>query len=103
MDLVHQLFSPSSKNYSISIRIGTHAPNSSKFYTFPPRSFYLSRKTDEYAKNNPEEGDECREIVKEYKDISFHLLDQCHNTNEAQLVLEDHTGKQIFKFQIKFN
>ena len=62
----------------------------------PSRCFYLSRKVEEYASRNPVEREECKEIIQRFKDMSFELLDQCNNTDEVQIILEDHTGTSKF-------
>ena len=51
---------------------------------------------EEYARHNPVEHEECKEIIQKFKDISFQLLDQCNNTDEVQIILEDHTGTSKF-------
>ena len=51
---------------------------------------------EEYASRNPVEREECKEIIQKFKDMSFQLLDQCNNTDEVQIILEDHTGTSKF-------
>ena len=54
---------------------------------------------DEFANHNPEQREECKAISQDFKELSVHLLDQCINTDEAKVILEDHTGtSKYFRF-----
>ena len=54
---------------------------------------------EEYANRNPVEREECKEIIQKFKELSVQLLDQCASIDEAQIVLDDHTGtSKFFRF-----
>ena len=60
------------------------------------RCFYLSKQVEQHARQNPEEKEECDEIIQEFKDLPVQLFDQCIDTKEAQIILEDQTGVSKF-------
>ena len=60
------------------------------------RCFYLSKLVGNYAIHNPEEGEECKKIIQEFKNLPLQLLDQCNDAREAQMILEDQTGSSKF-------
>ena len=54
---------------------------------------------EEYANRNPVEREECKEIIQKFKELSVQLLDQCASIDEAQIILDDHTGtSKFFRF-----
>ena len=54
---------------------------------------------EEYANRNPVEREECKEIIQKFKELSVQLLDQCACIDEAQIILDDHTGtSKFFRF-----
>ena len=67
-----------------------------KIFFFLNRCFYLSKLVGNYAKHNPEEGEECAKIIQEFKNLPLQLLDQCNDAREAQMILEDQTGSSKF-------
>ena len=59
---------------------------------FPNRCFYLSKKVNQYADQNPETREECEEIAQDFRRLSVQILDHCKTTAEAQTILDDQTG-----------
>ena len=59
---------------------------------FPNRCFYLSKKVNQYADQNPETREECEEIAQDFRKLSVQILDHCKTTAEAQTILDDQTG-----------
>ena len=56
------------------------------------RCFDLAKLASEYADRIPEYREEYEEIAQQCRKLSVELLDQCIETSEVQLILQESTG-----------
>ena len=59
---------------------------------FSYRCFDLAKLACEYADQIPEYREEYEEIAQQCRKLSVELLDQCNETSEVQLILQESTG-----------
>ena len=59
---------------------------------FSYRCFDLAKLACEYADRIPEYREEYTEIAQQCRKLSVELLDQCNETSEVQLILQESTG-----------
>ena len=75
------------------LHIGDHRSIPFILYcSFIIRCFDLAKLACEYADRIPEYREEYEEIAQKCRNLSVELLDQCNDTGEVQLVLQESTG-----------